>query len=256
MASILKTKEELEKIKKAGAILAQVLQTLEKEVAPGMTPLQIDARAKELIEGAGGKPGFLGYLPNGATEPFPATICSSVNSVVVHGVPNGVPLQAGDVFSIDCGVVYEGFNADAAITVIVGNAPRNPKDQRLLDVTKKALELGVQAAQPGNTIGDIGNAVGTYIQSNGFKVVRGGLTGHGIGKDLHEDPIIFNEGKPKTGEVIKVGMALAIEPMVAVGTHEIIQTEDEGYATEDGSMAAHFEHTIIILEDGPHVVTK
>lgn len=255
MSGIIKTKKELEQIAKAGAILGDVLKTLTQEVRPGLTPLEIDARAKELIEAKGGKPGFLGYLPNGATEPFPATICASVNDVIVHGVPNNTPLQEGDVFSIDCGVVYKGMNADAAITVIVGGKARDPKHQKLLEVTKKALDLGIAAAKAGNAVGDIGYAIERHVKSNGFKVVHGGLTGHGIGKNLHEDPVIFNEGEPGHGDKLLPGMAIAIEPMVAMGTSDVIQTSDEGYATKDGSMAAHFEHTIIILEDGPRVVT-
>lgn len=252
----IKSKAELELIEKAGKILGHVLKQLRKAAQEGVTPREIDSLAKKLIENAGAKPGFLGYLPNGATTPFPATICSSVNDVIVHGTPNDTPLKNGDIFSIDCGVIFQGFNADAATTIIIGNKPKEVAHSRLVQVTKEALALGVAAAQVGNTIGDIGHAIATHVQSNGFKIVRGGLTGHGIGKDLHEDPIIFNEGEPGKGEKIKVGMALAIEPMVAIGSHEIIQTEDDGYATEDGSFAAHFEHTILILEDGPKIVTE
>lgn len=248
-----KTDKEIKNIAVAGKILAHVLKTLEKATRPGVLPTELDEIARKLIESSGAVPGFLNYQPDGASKPYPATICCSVNDVVVHGTPKKTPLKNGDVVSIDCGVVYEGYNADAAFTVVAGKND-NSKIYELIDTTKKALYRGIRAAKPGATIGDIGYAIGSFSQEKGFSVVQG-LTGHGIGKKLHEDPYIPNTGKRGEGVKLEKGMVLALEPMLCLGSGKIVQTEDEGYATSDGSLAAHFEHTIVITEKGANILT-
>lgn len=250
--ALVKSQAEIETIAKAGAILRTVLDELKKEIKPGVTLLQLDAMARKMIEAAGGKPAFLGYKPEGAARPYPATLCTSVNEVVVHGTPTDYALKNGDVISIDCGVIINGWYSDAAFTAAVGTV--SPKIQKLIGITQEALELGIEAAQAGNTIGDIGNAIGSFVKKNGLYVVSG-LTGHGVGKQLHEEPSIFNEGKAGTGAKLVPGMVIAIEPMVALGTNQIEQLPDDSYATRDGSIAAHFEKTIAITKDGPHVLT-
>ncbi len=250
--ALIKSQAEIETIARAGAILRSVLDTLKKEIKPGMTLLELDARAKKLIIDAGGEPAFLGYQPKGATKPYPATLCTSVNDVVVHGVPSKYKIKNGDVVSIDGGVKINGWYSDSAFTVVVGKG--TPEIHKLISVTEEALELGIAAAKVGNTVGDIGNAIGTFIKKNGFYVVKG-LTGHGVGKNLHEEPSVMNEGKAGTGPKLVAGMVIAIEPMVGIGTGEMIQLDDESYGTKDGSMGAHFEKTIAITADGPRILT-
>lgn len=251
--SLIKSQAEIETMARAGAILRETLDALKKEVRVGVSLLDLDKKARELIEQKGGTPAFLGYKPAGATKPYPATLCTSVNNVVVHGIPTTYTLQSGDVVSIDCGVKINGYYSDAAFTMLVGET-KNPKVKKLISVTEEALALGIAAAQAGATLGDIGNAIGSHIKSNGLYVVRG-LTGHGIGTKLHEDPSVLNEGKAGTGSKLVPGMVIAIEPMVALGTNEIVQLEDESYGTADDSLAAHFEKTIAITPDGPRILT-
>ncbi|PIR87216.1 MAG: type I methionyl aminopeptidase [Candidatus Harrisonbacteria bacterium CG10_big_fil_rev_8_21_14_0_10_49_15] len=251
--SLIKNESELAKIRHSGAIHREVMAKLKAGIKPGVTPKELDTLAKRLIEDAGAQPSFLGYQPTGATKPYPATICASLNEVVVHGVPTDKPLQAGDVFSIDMGVLYQGYHSDAAITVIVGGRADN-KVHELLTVTKQALTLGIAAAQVGNTLGDIGSGIGSFCKEHGLAVIQG-LTGHGIGTELHEDPYVFNEGQPDQGMKLEAGMVLAIEPMTSLGSPRITQNKDEGYATVDNSLSAHFEHTIILTESGPQVIT-
>ncbi len=250
--ALVKSQPEIETMARAGAILRTVLDTLKAEIRPGLSLLELDKRARQLIEAAGGKPAFLGYKPSGATRPYPATLCTSVNNVVVHGIPTSYALRAGDIVSIDCGVKINGWYSDAAFTVAVGEV--SPQLKKLISVTEEALQRGIDAAQHGNTVGDIGNAVGSFIKKQGLYVVKG-LTGHGIGTNLHEEPSIFNEGKPGTGPKLVPGMVIAIEPMVAIGTNEIVQLADESYGTKDGSIAAHFEKTIAITKEGPRILT-
>lgn len=237
---------------RAGNILRHTLDLLTPEIKPGVTLAALDRLAKKIIEANGGEPAFLGYLPEGARKPYPATLCTSVNDVVVHGVPSAYKIKKGDVVSIDGGVRINGWYSDAAITVVVGNA--TPKIRKLVAVTEEALERGILAAQVGNTIGDIGYAIGSFVKANGFHIVQG-LTGHGIGTALHEDPSVFNDGKPGAGMVLQAGMVIAIEPMVAIGTGRVEQLPDDSFATADGSMSAHFEKTIAITKEGPRILT-
>jgi methionyl aminopeptidase len=249
---LIKTPAEIEIIARAGAILRHTLDLLIPEIKPGVTLAALDRLAKKIIETNGGEPAFLGYVPEGAHKPYPATLCTSVNDVVVHGVPSSYKIKKGDVVSIDGGVRVDGWYSDAAITVVVGNA--TPKIRKLVAVTEEALERGILAAQAGNTIGDIGHAIGSFVKANGLHIVQG-LTGHGVGTALHEDPNIFNEGKPGAGMVLQPGMVIAIEPMVAIGTGRVEQLPDDSFATADGSMSAHFEKTIAITKEGPQVLT-
>lgn len=251
--ALIKSPTEIETMARAGAILRETLEMLQAEIKVGDSLLELDAKARTFIESRGGEPAFLGYKPAGATRAYPATICSSVNNVVVHGIPTSYRLQAGDVVSIDCGVKINGYYSDAAFTVLVGT-PKNPRIKKLISVTEEALAIGIEAAQAGNTVGDIGHAIGSFVKKNGLHVVRG-LTGHGIGTRLHEDPSIFNEGRAGEGPKLMPGMVIAIEPMVALGTNEIVQLDDESYGTKDGSLAAHFEKTIAITKDGPRILT-
>lgn len=249
---LIKTPAEIVKIRQAGKILAQVAKTVLAQAEPGMKLSSLDTLAKELIVKAGGKPAFLGYQPYGAEKPYPASICTSVNDVVVHGVPSAYKLKSGDILSLDFGVIYDGWYADAAWTVGIGEI--EPRAEKLIKVTEQALFDAIKQAKPGNHLGDIGWAVSRTVKKYGFNVVDG-LTGHGVGKELHEDPSVFNEGKKGSGQSLRPGMVLAIEPMTSIGSSEIVQLDDDSYATADGSMAAHFEHTVAITESGPEILT-
>lgn len=250
--ALIKSQQEIEKIALAGAILRKTLDILQRETKEDVTLTALDRLARKIIEENGGEPAFLNYRPEGALKPYPATICASLNDIVVHGIPKAYRLKSGDVISIDCGVRYQGYYADAAFTV--GVATISPVAQKLIAVTYGALERGIKAARAGNTIGDIGQAIGSYVRKNRFHVVRG-LTGHGVGTALHEDPSVYNEGERGKGMKLVPGMTLALEPMIAIGTSRVEQLDDDSYATADGSLAAHFEHTIVITQRGPKILT-
>jgi methionyl aminopeptidase len=222
------------------------------KAAPGVSLLELDRLAKEFIRESGGQPAFLSYRPYGAKERYPFSICTSINDVIVHGRPSAYLLQSGDVLKLDLGVECEGGISDAAVTLPIGKVPVETK--RLIKATKQALREGIRAARPGNTVGDIGHAVERVITAAGFKVIEG-LTGHGVGNDLHEEPVIYNRGKPGTGAVLKERMVLAIEPMVSASTSTAVQLKDDSFVTRDGSPAAHFEHTILVTEKGAEILT-
>ena len=249
---LVKTKEEIEKIRQAGKILAQVAKAVLSRAEEDVKLKELDSLARDLITKAGGKPAFLGYQPYGAAKPYPCSICTSVNDVVVHGVPSNYTLKLGDILKLDFGVNYAGWNADAAWTVAIGNA--SEEANRLIKVTEKALFDGIKQMKAGNHLGDIGCAISKTVARHGFQVVEG-LTGHGVGQEIHEDPSVFNEGKKGSGMLLKTGMVLAIEPMVSAGSPKIIQLKDESYATADGSLSAHFEHTVAITAKGPEILT-
>lgn len=249
----LKTIEEIEVMATGGAILASVLCRLEEEAKPGVATIELDRLARMLIVGAGAKPAFLHYRPAGATKAYPFTLCASVNDVVVHGQPSVYKIRAGDLIKLDLGLKYQGLYLDAAITVSVGDVGVRAK--KLIQTTKDALSAGVKEAKLGNTIGHIGYAIQRLVEKNKFSVVEG-LTGHGIGQALHEDPAVFNFGRKGKGEDLEIGMVLAIEPMVSIGAGAIRQLLDESYGTADGSLSAHFEHTIAITAKGPRILTK
>jgi methionyl aminopeptidase len=245
---ILKSAGEIAVMREAGRIVYDVHQELAKAVAPGVTTAELDALAESLIRKAGGVPTFQGY------HGFPASICASVNEEVVHGIPRQRTLQQGDVIAIDLGVTYRGYVGDSAYTHPVGQV--EPEVQRLLEVTKIALEKSIEQCYDGKRLGDIGHAVQTYVEAQGFSVVRD-YVGHGIGARMHEDPQIPNFGSAGVGPTLRPGMVLAIEPMVNAGTWEVKTLPDKWtVVTADGRYSAHFEHTVAITEDGPAILTK
>ncbi len=245
---ILKSLQEIEKIGNAGVVVADVLAGLRDLVRPGVTTLFLDECAEKAIRTAGAKPAFKGY------RGYPRTLCTSVNNQVIHGIPaKDVVLKAGDILSIDVGAVVDGFYGDAAITVPVGRI--SEAAEKLIRVTEAALAAGIQEARPGNRLYDISAAVQELVESNGYSVVRE-FVGHGIGRSLHEDPQVPNFGERGRGIRLQPGMVLAIEPMVNMGGSKTVITEDQWTAvTADGSLSAHFEHTIAVRENGPLILT-
>jgi methionyl aminopeptidase len=250
----LRTPQEIELMAEGGKHLGEILQQLRKEVKDGVATLTLDKIAHDLIIKAGDEPAFLGYRPAGARKAYPFTLCTSINDVVVHGQPSQYAvLREGDIIKLDLGLRHKGLYLDSAITVGVGSITHNAK--KLMAVTEEALYAGIKEAKPGQTLGDIGYAIQKVVEKNGFSVTEG-LTGHGIGLMLHEDPTVFNFGQKGRGERLVPGMVLAIEPMVAIGQGEILQLRDESYGTADNSLAAQFEHTVAITEKGPVILTK
>lgn len=251
-----KTKEEIEILKEGGKRHAEILRALAEMVAPGVSTLVLEEEALRLIRAHGDKPAFLGYSPAGAARPYPASLCVSINDEIVHGIPNepGTILKDGDIVSLDLGLVHGGLITDSAVTVAVGAI--DDESRKLLHMTKLALEAGIKAAQPGNHIGDIGEAISDAIEGSGFTLADD-LAGHGVGYHVHEDPFVPNTGVAGEGEVLKPGMVIAIEPMLNVGGSSI-KDADDGYTilTADGSRSAHFEHTIAITEHGNIVLTR
>ncbi len=247
------SQSEINSIAASGKILADVLDKISKEAAVGVSLKQLDKSAFELVKKAGAEPAFLNYRPHSATRPYPASICASVNDVIVHGLPNNYKLKAGDVLKLDFGVKYKGFYSDAAVTVAVGAV--SPDARKLIKATKAALEEAIKIAKPGNFLGDIGWAIEKTAKKFKVKTVKE-LTGHGIGKELHEEPTIYNFGKKGKGVGLEQGMVLAIEPMFAIGADKIIQKKDESWATADGSLSAHFEHTVAIGEKNAIILTQ
>ena len=242
-----KSKGEMKLMRDAGKLLAEVLDELEDLCKAGVTTNEIDARADRLIRQRDCTPGFLGY--NG----FPKSLCISVNEEVVHGIPGSRVIEDGDLVSLDCGLVYKGLWADSGRTVMVGEVTQEAK--KLVEVTRKALDAGIRQALPGNRVGDISAAVQKTVEAGGFSVVRN-FVGHGIGRNMHEDPQVPNFGTPGTGPLLKAGYALAIEPMVNAGSHEVEMLEDRWtIITADGRLSAYFEHTVLITEEGPVVST-
>jgi methionyl aminopeptidase len=252
----IKTPQEIEIMAEGGRILAKIMKELEKRVKPGITTMELEKLAESLILKAGGKCSFKGYKSKDgeSARPYPFCLCTSVNEEIVHVPPSDRVLKEGDVLKIDIGMFYKGFHTDMAITVPVGKV--SFEAQRLIRVTKKALKLALKKARPGNTFGDIGNTIQRYVESQGFNVVRE-LCGHGIGRELHEEPQILNYGKRKTGEKIKEGMVFCIEPMVTAGDWHLKRTKEGfGYQTVDGSLTAHFEHTIAVTKNGCRILTN
>ena len=244
----LRNKTEIEAIRAASQLVALTLDMLRDRVRPGVTTADLDQLAEEFIRDHGGRPAFKGY------RGFPAAICPSVNEEVVHAIPGRTRLREGDIIGIDVGVEKDGYYGDAACTFPVGEVPGETK--RLLEVTRGALMYGIAQAKAGNRIGDISHAVQREVESHGFSVVRA-LVGHGIGREMHEEPQVPNYGPPERGPKLMVGQVLAIEPMVNVGSPEVmIRPDGWTVVTKDGSLSAHFEHTVAVGPDGPEILSE
>jgi methionyl aminopeptidase len=247
----LKSPREIEIMRRANVIVAEVLQELKRRVAPGVTTLELDAIAEEMTLKRSAIPAFKGYSVGGRV--YPCCLCASVNEEIVHGIPSSRALRAGDIIGLDYGVVYEGYYGDSALTVGVGKV--SDEAQRLMEVTERSLYTGIEQLRDGRRLGDLGAAVQRVAEDAGFSVVRS-FVGHGIGKRLHEEPPVPNYGEPDQGLRLKEGMVLAIEPMVNIGGHEVEIKEDGWTAvTKDGSLAAHFEHSVAITKDGPYILS-
>jgi methionyl aminopeptidase len=242
-----KSPEEIDKMAAAGEILVRTMRLLEGKLREGVTTADLDAAAEKFIRSQGATPAFKGY------RGFPGSICTSPNSMVVHGIPGPYRLERGDIISIDIGVVKDGWVADAARTFGIGQV--TPVAHKLLDVTRQSLFDAVEQCRPGNRLGDVSHAVQQRVEAEGLSVVRS-LVGHGIGRSMHEDPQVPNFGEPGRGVVLEEGMVLAVEPMVNAGRHQV-RMGDDGWAiyAQDGSLAAHFEFTIAVTADGPRILT-
>jgi methionyl aminopeptidase len=242
-----KTEEQIEQMAEAGAIQARCLKMLASQARPGVTTAELDAAAEKFITSQGAFPSFKGY------RGFPGSICASPNSMVVHGIPGSYEVKRGDILSIDVGVTHGGWVADAAITVPVG--PVDEGARSLLETTKAALFEGVDRARPGNHLGDVSAAIQQRVERDGFSIIKN-LVGHGIGRDMHEDPQIPNYGEPGRGPELEPGMVLAIEPMVNAGDEAVRVGEDHwAVYSQDGSLAAHFEFTVAVTNNGPRILT-
>ncbi len=248
MAIYLKRPEEIERMAEAGRLLAEVMAEVAAAVAPGVTTAALDRLAREAILARGAKPAFLGY------QGYPATICASVNEVVVHGIPSERPLRPGDLLSVDLGLFYRGYAADMARTFPVGEVSEEAR--RLLKVTEEAFWEGLKEARPGRRVGDVAAAIQRRVEDAGFWVVRE-FVGHGIGREFHEEPQVPNFGRPGTGPKLRPGMVLAIEPMVTLFPANVVVLQDGWTASAGkGNLAAHYEHTVAITEEGPRVLTR
>jgi methionyl aminopeptidase len=245
---VCKSPAELERMRAANALVADVLAALARMVAPGITTRDLDAKAEKLVRDGGAEPAFKGY------RGYPSTLCASVNEQVVHGIPSSRPLDEGDIISLDMGVKLNGYYGDSAVTVPVGRV--SEQAETLLRVTRESLEKGIAQVRLGGRISDIGHAIQQHVETHGFSVVRE-FVGHGIGASLHEEPQIANYGEPGRGPRLAEGMTLAIEPMVNAGRPAVKVLSDGWTAvTKDGSLSAHFEHTVAVTKDGPLVLTR
>ena len=253
MGIILKTEKQIETIRRSGQAATATLQRMGESVKPGVATSELDKIAREMIQHFGGTSSFLGYRPT-FHPPFPATICASINDEIVHGIPSPRrTVSEGDILSLDFAMIIDGYHGDTAFTFPVGGI--SSETQKLLDVTRTSVYKGIEKATAGNRIGDIGHAVQEHAESHGYSVVRD-LCGHGIGRSLWEEPQVANYGSPRRGIRLRPGMVIAIEPMVCAGAHRIQVLDDEWTtSTADGSLSAHFEHTVAILSDGPEILT-
>jgi len=249
---LIKKSVQIEKIRQSGKILGFVLRKLKEEAKEGVSLLELDKFAHDLIIEHDGKPAFLGYRPDGAKSPFPYTLCASINEVIVHGQPSAYKLKSGDVLKLDLGVNWQGGITDAAFTMPIGKVPKDLL--RLIKVTKDSLTEAIRVVKAGHTVGDIGFAVERLVTANRVKIIEG-LTGHGVGDELHEEPVIYNYGRPGTGMALKSGMVIAIEPMTSLTTTKAVQSKDDSFVTSDGSCSAHFEHTVLVTEKSGEILT-
>jgi len=254
MKIFLKTEDEIELMRQANQLVGRTLGELAKHIKPGVTTLQLDKIADEFIRDNGAIPTFKGF-PNPYGGPFPASICTSVNEIVVHGVPNAeTVLKDGDIISIDCGTLLNGYNGDSCYTFCVGEV--SPEVKELLRVTKESLYKGIEQAVAGHHLGDISSAVQAHCEAHGYGIVRE-LTGHGIGREMHEDPPVPNYGRRGNGVMLKAGMCIAIEPMITMGSREIGMLPDRwSITTRDGKPAAHFEHTLAVRKGQAEILSS
>ena len=250
----IKTDAEVALMREAGLVVGRALEKMRAAVAPGVTTAELDAIAEEEIRSSGAIPSFKGYVPHPQIPPFPGSICASVNDEIVHGIPGARALREGDIISIDCGAILEGWHGDAAITVPVGEVA--PEQAELLRVCEDALWHGFAAAHLGGRVSDIGHAIESYVRSQGDYGIVEEYTGHGIGTEMHQEPNVPNYGRPGRGPRLEKGLVLAVEPMLNLGSRQT-QTLDDDWTvvTADGSRSAHFEHTFTVTEDGPWVLT-
>ena len=250
----LKTDGELAVMRAAGRVVAAALAAVREQAVAGVTLRELDVVAADVIAAAGATSSFLNYHPNFAPTPFPGVICTSVNDVIVHGIPDGYRLRAGDLVSIDCGACVDGFHGDAAVSFTVG--PPSEADAALIADTTAALQAGVAAAVPGGRLGDVSHAVGEVGRAAGYGIPQG-FGGHGVGRRMHEDPSVPNEGRQGRGLPLRPGLVIAIEPMFMAGGRDRFVIADDGWAlrTADGSRAAHAEHTVAITDNGPQILT-
>lgn len=243
----IKNETQIEKMRKAGALLHSVLEALRAEIQPGVTTMHLDRMAERLIRAGGAVPSFKGF------QGFPYSICASVDDQVVHGFSNGTPLREGQLLSIDCGCILDGWHSDSAFSLLVGGG--SPEAQKLIDVTEECFWIGAAQAVSGNRLGDISHAIQVHAEKHGYGVVRD-LCGHGIGREMHEDPNIPNFGPPDRGVRLRPGMTLAIEPMITMGSWRVYVDRDEWTVrTQDGSLASHYEHTLLITEGEPEILS-
>ena len=254
MGIIIKTPQEIEILREGGKHLATVLHKVKDKVAPGISTFELDKYAEKLIREYGDEPAFLNYQPDGADKPFPATLCTSVNEEIVHGIPNkNKILKEGDIISIDLGLKHKGLFTDMALTVPVGEISNGSK--KLLKITEQALMVGINAITPGCRVGDIGHAIESFVRPHRYGIVEV-LAGHGVGRAIHEDPYIPNFGEKGKGAKLVPGMVVAIEPMLNNGTKNVdLENDGYTYTTADGKKSAHFEHTVLITESGAEILT-
>lgn len=251
----IKSRREIEQMREIGHFTAEILLELRERAQPGVTTGQLDEIAAKALEKRGLNSPFLGYAPGGVA-PYPAVLCASINEEIVHGIPGPRELQEGDIISLDFGVEYRGWHGDSAVTIAVGKTDPNSGADKLIETTRDAMNLGIEQMVPGNRLSDIGHAVESRAKKEGYGVVRQ-FVGHGIGREMHEPPQVPNYGRPGRGPRLRAGMVFAIEPMVNIGTEKTRVLKDEWTAvTADGSLSAHFEHTVLITDNGPEVLTR
>lgn len=248
---VIKSKHELELMREAGRLNALALKTVREMIKPGVTTAELDATAEEVIKSHGGMLVFKGYP---GPYPYPATICTSINNELVHGIPGNRKLKEGDIISVDCGAKLHGFVGDAAFTVGVGKI--SPEAERLIEITKKALYKGIDKMRIGNRTGDVSHAIQTFVESHGYYVTRV-YTGHGVGREMHEGPQVPNYGVEGKGVLLREGMTIALEPMVLIGTPKTKVLEDKWtVSSADGSLTAHYEHSVAVTKKGPVILTE
>jgi methionyl aminopeptidase len=256
----IKTPAEVEAMRGAGRVVAQILAAVQDQAKAGMRTAELDEIARDVLARNGAYSPFLNYQPGFAPVPFPATICTSVNDAALHGIPGRYKLADGDLLSVDCGAVLDGWTGDAAVSFIIGTPPTSPSpfdaDKRLIDVTRDALRAGIAAAVPGARIGDISAAIGAVGRAGGYGICTD-FGGHGVGRTMHEDPSVPNEGAPRRGRRLVPGLVIAIEPWFLAGGRDMYRIDRDGWTIRsgDGSRAAHAEHTVAVTEDGPQVLT-